>query len=222
MSRKANWKKAFASLLLPIVLFCSVRWLLFEPFMIPSGSMIPTLLVHDFIWVNKLAYGLRIPFSNQYAVWWHKPERGDVIVFRYPEDPKIYFVKRLVGLPGDRIAVENGQLFVNGLAQEQKSMSVDKAEEGFSYFSENGHLVRYFLKANSQFSEITVPAGMYFAMGDNRDQSSDSRFWGAIPEFYLVGRAGRVLFSCERTLPSAPSVCDPSAMRWERFFLSIH
>lgn len=188
--------------LFPILLLVLVfRSFLFEPFKIPSGSMIPTLLIGDFILVNKYAYGLRLPVTNTKILDVGAPERGDVVVFRYPVDPKVNFIKRMVGLPGDTITYRDKQLFING-------EKVEMQEQGF-YTSKDvkcatpaadalrlqetlgdvSHDILVHTRSRSRDARWTVPEGHYFVMGDNRDRSNDSREWGFVPEDHLMGRA---------------------------------
>ena len=110
---RATWPQALLTLFGPILLFLGVRWLIAEPFVIPSGSMIPTLHIHDHILVNKLAYGVHVPFSKSWLTHWSNPKRGDIVVFRYPENPDVFLVKRAIGLPGDRVALQSGALRIN-------------------------------------------------------------------------------------------------------------
>lgn len=226
MARKdlrATWPQALLTLFGPLLLFFAVRWLVIEPYVIPSGSLIPTLLVHDHIMVNKLAYGAHVPFSKKWIVQWAEPKRGDIIVFRYPNNPEVFYVKRAIGLPGDKVAVREGVLYVNGephpLTAGEGPKSTHLPDDNFKYYREDSHWVRYMDLAGSNFDEVTVPEGHVFGMGDNRDQSSDSRVWGFIPEENLVGRASFVWLSCDMTLPSAQFLCDPSTIRWDRVFL---
>jgi signal peptidase I len=194
-----------------------------EPFVIPSGSMIPTLHVHDHILVNKLAYGLHVPFSKKWIFQWASPRRGDIVVFRYPENPDVFYVKRAIGLGGDRVTMEHGTLVVNGeklpIERSSPSTAVPADEDSFEYFAENGHLIRYRDQYSASFEEITVPEGKIFVLGDNRDQSNDSRFWGFVPEENLIGRAWLIWLACDATLPSAQFLCDPTTLRWDRVFL---
>jgi signal peptidase I len=169
-----------------------------EPFRIPSGSMIPTLLVGDFILVNKFTYGLRDPVFHHKFIEMNEPKRGDVVVFRWPVDPSKDFIKRIIGIPGDRIIYRNKQLFVNG---EPATLDADGAytaaglpPPGVVYRMEE-HLgpVNHKILVNPERPaddfEFIVPPGEYFAMGDNRDGSDDSRRWGTVPEKNLVGKA---------------------------------
>jgi signal peptidase I len=180
----------------PVLLFVLViRSFIFEPFRIPSGSMMPTLLEGDFIFVKKFAYGLRLPVTETKIIETGEPKRGDVVVFRLPSDPSINYIKRIVGLPGDDIVYAHQRLTING-----KPMQLKRGEDGaFDALVFNEDLdgrEHDILITNAQFSTrdgtYKVPEGHYFVMGDNRDRSRDSRFIGAIPEKFLVGEAVRI------------------------------
>tara|TARA_R110001592_G_scaffold116059_1_gene316979 strand:- start:118370 stop:119119 length:750 start_codon:yes stop_codon:yes gene_type:complete len=179
----------------PVLLIVFVlRSFLYEPFQIPSGSMIPTLKVGDFILVNKYSYGLRIPVSGAKVVSVGSPQRGDVMVFFPPNDDR-YFIKRVIGLPGDKIKIVNNQLYVNDEAAKQTSLSVVSEDPRFILAKEDLSGVNHQMQKGQipgrlgrDFS-ISVPQGHYFMMGDNRDNSSDSRVWGPVPEKNIVGKA---------------------------------
>jgi signal peptidase I len=172
-----------------------IRSFIFEPFRIPSGSMMPTLLEGDFIFVKKYAYGLRLPVTETKVVETGNPNRGDVIVFRLPSDPSVNYIKRVIGLPGDTVVYERHRLTING-----KKIELRPGEDGsfnVPVFVENLDGREHdILVTNPEFSTrdntYRVPDGHYFVMGDNRDRSKDSRFIGAIPEEFLVGEAVRI------------------------------
>ncbi len=204
-----------------------LRSFLFEPYNIPSDSMVPTLETGDYILVNKYQYGVRLPISNTKVLNINEPERGDVAVFRYPPQPTISYIKRVVGLPGDHVVYENGQLTVNGaiipfeqteFKREKDVLDTPKSIYHYETLGAHKHLVRNlegqnslvsqfnyaqskkdlpfvatendrFVKTNGESWEIKVKPGHYFVMGDNRDQSADSRFWGLVPEANLTGQA---------------------------------
>jgi len=218
---RATWSQALLTLFGPILLFLGVRWLIAEPFVIPSGSMIPTLHIHDHILVNKLAYGVHVPFSKSWLMHWSNPRRGDIIVFRYPENPDVFFVKRAIGLPGDKVTLQSGALRINDqvLNLERITPLATDADPAYEFFREEGHVVRYRDQFNAESEPITVPEGKLFVLGDNRDQSSDSRYWGFVPEENLVGRAWLIWMGCDDTLTSAQFLCDPTQLRWDRFFI---
>ena len=193
--------------LFPVLLLVFVfRGFIFEPFRVPSNSMMPTLLTGDFIVVNKFDYGFRLPITNSKLVEFSKPNRGDVIVFRYPNYEKnpgysgVDFIKRIVATPGDVISYNDDQLVINGEILEMNNigpyLGVDsgKAMNNYELVQEVVDSLPHeiLLKPNSQskgIPEITIPEEHYFVMGDNRAHSSDSRFWGFVPEEYIIGRA---------------------------------
>lgn len=181
-----------------IFLVLMLRSFLVEPFRIPSGSMIPTLHVGDFILVNKFSYGFRMPAFHNLLLPMSDPERGDVVVFRYPIDPSKDFIKRVVGLPGDKIRYEDKILFVNGREMPQQVSGYYMAdaagreiiaEEMVEDLAGVEHKILINPHRPDDDDEFEVPAGHYFMMGDNRDGSDDSRRWGVVPERNLVGRA---------------------------------
>ena len=193
-----EYSRSLFPILLIVLLF---RSFLFEPFKIPSGSMIPSLLIGDFIVVNKYAYGLRLPVLNTKFLSVGEPERGDVVVFRFPVDTSVNFIKRMVGLPGDTIVFRNKRLFVNGepLEMEEQGLyssgdvkcAVPRADATryLETLGEVTHDVLIHQNSGSKNGRWTVPEGHYFVMGDNRDRSNDSREWGFVPEDHLMGRA---------------------------------
>lgn len=174
-----------------VVLF--LRSFLVEPFQIPSASMVPTLVEGDFILVNKFTYGVRLPVIGTRIVEWGAPERGDVMVFIPPHDSR-YFIKRVVGLPGDRVAYRNQRLMVNGKPAETKLIGPPLSIPAFirTYEETLGsakHQIKLSARGHGREGEWIVPEGHYFAMGDNRDASEDSRYWGFIPEDNVSGKA---------------------------------
>jgi signal peptidase I len=191
-----EYSKSFFPVILVVFL---IRSFIAEPFKIPSGSMMPTLLAGDFILVNKFTYGLRVPILNNTFIEMHHPKRGDVFVFHYPPDPSIDYIKRVVGLPGDKILYQDKQLFINGQKLDMTYIADYTYESGglnqvhAKQFEEQLGNVKHALliEENSMSREgaFEVPPGHYFAMGDNRDNSRDSRYWGFVPEQNLVGKA---------------------------------
>jgi signal peptidase I len=191
--------KSFFPVILAVLL---LRSFLVEPFRIPSGSMMPTLLVGDFILVNKYAYGIRLPVLNTKVLEVGEPQRGDVVVFRYPKDPSVDYIKRVVGIPGDRISYYNKVLHVNGEPAEQTTggvfvgkgsgVSMSGASERVEQLGDVQHHILVMPRTPGLEGEYIVPEGTYFVMGDNRDNSNDSRYWGPVPEENLVGKAFRI------------------------------
>ncbi|HWI13706.1 MAG TPA: signal peptidase I [Burkholderiales bacterium] len=210
-----EYPKSFFPVILVVFL---LRSFLVEPFKIPSGSMLPTLLVGDFILVNKFTYGIRLPVINKKIVDVNQPQRGEVMVFRYPENPSLDYIKRVVGVPGDKVMYRDKRLTVNGVTAATKRDGEYNYVEGSLNFvatqrySENlnGHVhpvllqpdtptvqlggVQQFpFRNNCEYNDsgftCVVPRGHYFMMGDNRDSSSDSRYWGFVPEANIVGKA---------------------------------
>ncbi len=180
----------------PVLLFVLViRSFIFEPFRIPSGSMMPTLLQGDFIFVKKFSYGLRLPVTETKVVETGAPERGDVVVFRLPSDPSINYIKRVVGLPGDEVSYERHRLVINGklVDLEQHPDATSHEPRYVEQLGDREHEILVTHAGNvGRDGNFIVPDGHYFVMGDNRDNSRDSRFIGAIPETHLVGEAVRI------------------------------
>ena len=199
----------YAKAFFPVILLVfTLRSFVIEPFRIPSGSMYPTLNIGDFILVNKFHYGIRLPVINTKIIGISNPERGEVMVFKYPHDPKINFIKRVIGIPGDVISYENKKLFINNkpvsfeyegtymLPRDNGSRT--ETDQYAEMLSGNSHFVINdpgVISRGTRGREIRVPEGNYFVMGDNRDHSNDSRFWGFVPEENIVGRAFFIWFS---------------------------
>lgn len=189
-SAPVDYAASFFPFLLLVLL---LRSFLLEPYQIPSGSMIPSLAIGDFILVNKYTYGLRLPVVGTKVLSVKEPERGEVMVFVAPHK-KEYFIKRVIGLPGDRIRYEKKQLYINGAPARQKfiaTLPVGRPDHRIyeERLGEVGHRIHKNLLDGRKVREWVVPEGHYFMMGDNRDRSSDSRDWGFVPEENIVGRA---------------------------------
>ncbi|MCB0420455.1 MAG: signal peptidase I [Bdellovibrionales bacterium] len=245
---KKFWTEGLGSFFIAILIALTIRWAFLEAYVIPTSSMLPTLLVHDHIFVNKMVYGLRYPFMKKFIFSNQEPQRGEVTVFNYPENEDLYYIKRVIGLPGDQILYENGNLYINDQLVEKKVPQLKKsdfdwlkdkdfsgvgpgAKNNYIHWEEElgGNSYSTILKkgrGNLVFGPYTVPPDHYFVMGDNRDHSQDSRFWSEekrfVPRKYLVGRAMFVWLSCEETLPYISVLCDPRTIRWKRFFHSVH
>ena len=188
--------REFSSSVFPILLVVLlIRSFFIEPYKIPSGSMIPTLMIGDFILVDKNIYGYKLPLTNITLIDNEDPQRGDVVVFKYPENKKINYIKRIVGLPGDRIIYKNKRLYINDdeYFQTQINHNFDPIEiaDGQVYI-ENNLSKEYLILNQSSPSfnfQYRVPDDTYFVLGDNRDNSNDSRYWGPVPKENLVGKA---------------------------------
>jgi signal peptidase I len=216
-----EYSRSFFPVILIVLL---LRSFLIEPFRIPSGSMMPTLLVGDFILVNKFAYGLRWPVLNKKFVQIGDPERGDVVVFRFPRDPSIDYIKRVVGVPGDEIRYRNKTLYVNGKPAPQtpvgkylgvgSGMGMSNADLRLEDLSGVEHEILVdpnspdfkcnFYSTLAVGGALEVPEGKYFVMGDNRDNSNDGRCWGFVPEENLVGKAFAIWMSWDSQLDGFP------------------
>lgn len=214
----------YARAFFPVILLVFLlRSFLVEPFRIPSGSMMPGLLAGDFILVNKYTYGLRLPVINRKVVDINAPQRGDVMVFRFPGDTSVNYIKRVIGLPGDKIVYRDKKLFINGNPMPQSPVG------DYTYTETGDHLI-FARRMQEQIDgeshdilvsenagtgplEFAVPEGHYFVMGDNRDRSNDSRYWGTVPEANVVGRAFLIWFSWDMV---------QGGVSWSRLGQSIH
>lgn len=216
-----DYSRSFFPILLIVFL---LRSFLFEPFRIPSGSLEPTLLMGDFILVNKYDYGVRLPVVHKKVYAHHDPKRGDILVFRWPPNPSINFIKRVIGLPGDHISYINKELLINGQKIPQvflkDSLAVNENGEEWKAMEKSENLLgldhKIFIdqeKSSRDYSDIVVPEGMYFVMGDNRDNSADSRYWGFVPEENIVGKAVLIWASWDKS---------KLGVRWDRIGKSIH
>ena len=221
-----EWAKIFA---VSVLLFFFLRTFFVEAFKIPSGSMERTLLVGDFLLVNKLAYGAEVPFTHRRLPKLRDPQHGDVIVFEWPEDPTKNFVKRLVGLPGDTLEMREGRLVRNSAVLRESYVlhtepDVDPAPEDFRW--QRDYLVRTaaasvgYHPSRNNWGPLVVPTGNYFVLGDNRDNSLDSRYWGFVPDSLVKGRPFVIYYSY------APDTVDAFAwltrIRWRRVGERVH
>jgi signal peptidase I len=181
VKRKSTLREYAEAFALAIVLALTIRTFVVQAFKIPSGSMIPTLSIGDHILVNKFLYGIKLPFTDAIIVPVSSPRHGDIIVFKYPEDESKDFIKRVVGTPGDVVEVRNKEVYVNGARVDDPRVQHTDRE----------------IQPNKRdhFGPVTVPPGSYFVMGDNRDQSLDSRFWGFVKENKIRGKAFLIYWS---------------------------
>lgn len=193
--RKSVVREYAEAIVIAIVLALFIRTFVIQAFKIPSGSMKPTLLVGDHILVNKFIYGIKLPFTDKILISLSQPERGDVVVFKFPLDTRKDYIKRVIGLPGDRVELVDKQLLINGRPTEDPRAS----------YSISGNM--------RMFGPVTVPAGHLFVMGDNRDESSDSRVWGFVPRPYLKGKAFFIYWSWDR---------KNYGVRWNRLADIVH
>lgn len=215
-----DYSRSFFPVLLIVFI---LRSFLFEPFRIPTGSLEPSLLIGDFIILNKFDYGIRLPVLQKEVIKIGKPKRGDIMVFRWPPDTSYYFIKRVIGLPGDKISYINKELTINGekVPQEflKKSMATDGNGTEWSVMENQENLLgvkhNIFVdpvRKGRDYKDIVVPEGMYFVMGDNRDDSEDSRYWGFVPEKNVVGKAVLIWMSWDSSNTN---------VRWSRLGKSI-
>jgi len=180
---KTKFQENFEAIVIAILLALFIRTFVVEPFKIPSGSMIPTLLVGDHILVNKFIYGIRIPFTNKKVFAFNKPTRGDVVVFVYPLDTTLDFIKRVIGVEGDTIVMKGKKLYINGELY---------SDPYAHYIDDNPGNIEF---PRGDFGPITVPKNSLFVLGDNRDTSRDSRFWGYVPLESVIGKAFIIYWS---------------------------
>lgn len=188
-SKVKEWLK---SIVIALVLALFIRTFLVQAYKIPSGSMIPTLLIGDYLLVSKVSYGIRNPFKDDFLYKWDIPKRQEIVVFTYPVDPKLDFIKRVIGLPGDTVEIRNKKVFVNG----------EPLDEPYVQFTDKD-IYPMELSPRDNYGPVKVPPGHLFVLGDNRDQSYDSRFWGFVPIHSLKGKALIIYFSWdgEKTRP---------------------
>lgn len=210
-----DYSRSFFPVLLIVFI---LRSFAYEPFRIPSGSLEPTLLTGDFILVNKYEYGIRLPVIHKKIMEITQPKRGDIVVFRWPVDPSVHFIKRLIGLPGDRISYINKILYVNDqempqsfvkttMVEDENGLPWQATQNSELFFNIKHDIYLDAEKISRDFKDIVVPEGMYFMMGDNRDDSADSRSWGFVPDGNIVGKAVSVWMSWNGTRHS---------VRWDR------
>lgn len=230
-SRKKSFLRMCRDSFLIILFLLTFRSSFYEPYRIPSGSMIPTLEIGDFILVEKFSYGLKLPFSDIalggvnsnpfYLLRTNDVERGDIIVFKYPNDPKINYIKRVIGLPGESIEIKNKKIYINGKEIAEKLIAT-KYNDNYDYLETTMKDKKFVVKKDMDniyklnYPLTKIPEGHYFVMGDNRDNSSDSRAWGFVPFENIRGRAFFVWFSMMQD-----SYTGQMNIKSERIFKSI-
>lgn len=240
--RKSRLFKEVRNSFFIILVLLVFRSTMYEPYRIPTGSMIPTLHIGDFILVNKFSYGLKVPFTDIaifdlnlnpiYIAGKSDPKRGDVIVFKYPVDTSVNYIKRVIGVPGDVLEIRNKIIYINEKPVLVKEINGDKIKNDLDERSKNSNLKFYNSTLDdhifiiqqdvdnlysSQFDKITIPEGKFFVMGDNRDSSYDSRFWGFVPRDYIRGKAIYIWFSM-----TFPGEKEEIKIKWKRIFESIN
>jgi len=223
-----SWMRSIG---MALILFLVIRTFIIEAFQIPTGSMERTLLAGDFLFVNKAVYGAQIPGTNARLPGFESPRRGDVIVFEYPKDPTLNYVKRVIAEPGDQVEMRTGQVYVNGVAMDEPYVQRTNPlhDSGFDrkFNWQRAFLVGFTLDERRNYrptrdtwGPLRVPKGKYFVLGDNRDNSEDSRYWGFVPEGAVKGRPLVVYFSYDRTTRDPlPWLTD---IRWGRLGSVIH
>ncbi len=226
--KRVSWVVDFARSFFPVLLIVfALRSFVVEPFRIPSGSMLPTLKIGDFILVNKYRYGVRLPIVNDKLINVGAPQYGDVMVFRYPHDESVNYIKRVIGLPGDRVSYADKTLSVNGQVVQQEVVgdysTIQKVNDRqrrleLSIFRESfgdkdTHQILHDEKRPPLDLDFIVPEDQYFVMGDNRDHSNDSRYWGFVPQDNIIGKAFLVWFSWD--------YAGGNGVHWERIGSSI-
>ncbi len=194
--KKSKFRENLEAVLIAILLALFIRAFIVQAFKIPSGSMKPTLQIGDHILVNKFTYGVRLPFSDITVIPGGKPERGDIIVFEYPVEPDKDFIKRVVGVPGDIVEIRDKKVYVNG----------EPVENGYTMYTED-HIIPGEINERDNYSPVKVPENQFFVLGDNRDNSYDSRFWGFVEARAVKGEAFIIYWSWDREQPG---------VRWSR------
>ena len=209
-SRKSVWKEYLEAIAIAVLLALFIRTFVVQAFKIPSGSMLPTLQIGDHLLVNKFLYGVKNPFTGNILIPFGKPNHGDVVVFRFPQDRSVDYIKRVVGVSGDTVVIKNKKVFVN-----------DKVVEEIHAQYTSDSIVPAAAGPRDNFGPIKVPEGKIFVMGDNRDNSYDSRFWGFVDQRDVLGKASIIYWSWNIDA-SLFSVQRFATIRWGRFGNIIH
>jgi len=202
--KKSVFREYFEAIIIAIILALFIRTFIVQAFKIPSGSMLPTLLIGDHLLVNKFQYGIRMPVTGQLLIPISQPQQGDIIVFRFPKDRSIDYIKRVIGTPGDTVEIREKKVYVNGNAIEDPHAHLSSAT-----------ILGADASPRDNFGPILVPEGRFFVMGDNRDNSYDSRFWGFVDERDILGKAFILYWSWDSDTPLF-SLERLSSIRWGR------
>ena len=208
-SKKSTLREYVEAFVIAIILALFIRTFIIQAFKIPSGSMLPTLQIGDHLLVNKFIYGVKVPFTGTTLIPIKTPKHNDVIVFKYPKDPSVDYIKRVIGISGDRLAIKNKKVFING-----EPVADPHADFGRQIIP--GHI-----NSRDNFTEIKIPEGKVFVMGDNRDNSHDSRFWGFVDEKDIRGKAIIIYWSWDLKY-SLFSLDRFGSIRWSRLADIIH
>ena len=236
MQKLRAWYHSKPFFWIAVIFILFFRWILWDHYVIPSGSMIPTFLVYDHIVVKKYPYGLRLPFTKKWL--WRKslPERGDIVIFRSTKG-SYFMVKRVIALPGDRLKIQEHEIWINGTKIQRVAMDMEEENDDLSYalgasvsdydmnveiLDARKYQVLWKKIKSFQDYEVTVPKDSLFVLGDNRNNSQDSRYWGFLPVENLMGQAVGIWLSCEKTLFNLPLLCYPWTFRWQRMFSSVY
>jgi signal peptidase I len=203
-SSKSVFREYFEAICIAVLLALFIRTFVVQAFKIPSGSMLPTLLIGDHLLVNKFIYGVRVPFAGNILIPYKKPERGDVVVFRFPKDRSVDYIKRVVGTPGDTVEVRQKKVYING----------EPVDDPHAHIS-SPSLLNAAASPRDNFGPVLVPEGRIFVMGDNRDNSYDSRFWGFVDQRDILGKAFILYWSWDIEKPLV-SLDRLVSIRWKR------
>jgi signal peptidase I len=208
--QKSAARECIEAIIIALILAFFIRTFIVQAFKIPSGSMLQTLLIGDHILVSKFIYGIKNPFTGSVLIPIQSPERGDIVVFKYPKDPKLDYIKRVVATAGDTVEIRDKKVFINGRSPERR----------YGEFRDP-HILPPFESPRDNFGPITVPEGHIFVMGDNRDNSYDSRFWGFVSLEAIRGRAFIIYWSWDVQKPLL-SLDRFTSVRWSRIGDILH
>lgn len=209
-TKNSIWREYFEAIVIAVLLALFIRTFIVQAFKIPSGSMLPTLQIGDHLLVNKFSYGIKNPFSGSVLIPLGKPKRGDIVVFKFPLDKSVDYIKRVIGIAGDTVEIKNKKVFINN----------KPVKDPHAHFSDKT-IVPATAGPRDNFGPITVPKGKIFCMGDNRDNSYDGRFWGFVDQRDVLGKAFMIYWSWNLNTPLL-SLKRFESIRWSRFGHIIH